>query len=89
MIIRIKVKFPSDPIELPMILMRVFKVGQDFASLKTLIYLKETIRLFFSAYKSSFGNGFLFITVLHLIDAGEIQWNTKTSEFKTIYYCVL
>lgn len=35
MMARMMVRFPRAPTELPMILMSVFKVGQDLASLKT------------------------------------------------------
>lgn len=35
MMARMMVRFPSAPTEFPMILMSVFKVGQDLASLKT------------------------------------------------------
>ena len=36
----IRVRFPSEPMELAMILINMLSVGQDFASLKTRIYIK-------------------------------------------------
>lgn len=45
MIPKTKVKFPNAPIVLPMIEIRRFKVGHDFANLKTLSCKRKQTRV--------------------------------------------